>query len=160
MRGVSGALTVAGHDGISDARRVRSISAVARLQHLVVPEESLTLEDCITERTLMDAAKPRERYARYLHAASLLGLDSGLDVLYGDLSPVDQTRAAIALACIRPADVLVVDDLDQGATLSEQRALWAGLLALSTDTCTLIATTAEHAAIPASAHLVDLNPEN
>ena len=83
-----------------------------------------------------------------------------MDVLYGDLSPADQTRAAIALARIRPADVLVVDDLDLGATLSEQHELWAGLLALSGDGCTVIASTTERAAIPASALIVDLNPEN
>ena len=160
MRGVSGALTVAGEDGIASPGRARARSAEARLQRLVVPEESLTLEDCITERTLMDAAKPRERHARYLRAAGLLGLDSRLDVLYGDLSPADQTRAAIALARIRPADVLVVDDLDLGATLSEQHELWAGLLALSGDGCTVIASTTERAAIPASALIVDLNPEN
>ena len=160
MRGVSGTLTVAGEDGIASPGRARARSAVARLQRLVVPEESLTLEDCITERTLMDAAKPRERHARYLRAAGLLSLDSRLDVLYGDLSPADQTRAAIALARIRPADVLVVDDLDLGATLSEQHELWAGLLALSGDGCTVIASTTERAAIPASALIVDLNPEN
>ena len=56
--------------------------------------------------------------------------------------------------------MLVVDDLDLGATLSEQHELWAGLLALSGDGCTVIASTTERAAIPASALIVDLNPEN
>ena len=63
-------------------------------------------------------------------------------------------------AGMSPADVLVVDDLDLGATLSEQHELWAGLLALSGDGCTVIASTTERAAIPASALIVDLNPEN
>ncbi|MFT3876265.1 MAG: ATP-binding cassette domain-containing protein [Propioniciclava sp.] len=158
LRGLSGELTVAGRDGIKHPAQVRAVTSVARIAGLIEPEGSLTIEECITERTLADAAPARSRHAHFLHAARLLGLDVAREELMRTLTPADQTRAAVALACIRPASVVVLDDLDHHATLAEQRDLWAGLSALAADGCTVVAATSERDAIPASALVIDLDP--
>ncbi len=157
LRHVSGMLLVEGHDGIHHPGQVRRLTAVARLDTLIAPESSLSLEDCLTERTLLDAGSPRARLANYLHAAHLVGLDAPLDTLYGKLAPADQTRAALALACVRPSALVVIDDLDRGATLDEQKALWAGVQALAADGTTVVASTTERLALPVGCTLIDLD---
>ncbi|QIK71563.1 ATP-binding cassette domain-containing protein [Propioniciclava coleopterorum] len=159
MRPVTGALLVGGRDGIRHPGRVRTSTAIARLADLITPEASLTLDDCLTERTLFDAADPRAREANYLHAARLLGLDAPRGTLYKDLAPVDQTRAALALACVRPSTVIVLDDLDYDVTLDEQRALWDGVAALAADGQPVIAATTERSAVHPDAVVIDLEPE-
>lgn len=159
MRHTSGALCVVGQDAIHHPSRVRRVTSVARIADVIVPEPSLTLEDCITERTLMDAASPRARMAHYLHAARLLGLEAPRTRLYGDLPPLDQTRASLALACIRPAALIVLDDLDHHVSLDEQAALWAGVRALADDGPAVIASTGERRAIPGDALVIDLDSQ-
>ncbi|MBK7822261.1 MAG: ATP-binding cassette domain-containing protein [Tessaracoccus sp.] len=160
MRGIAGELIVDGIDAVAHPGRVRKVTSVARIADLVAAEPKLSLEDCITERTLADGASARERHANYLHAALLLGLDEPRDTLFGQLSPADQTRAAIALAAIRPARLVVVDDIDRETTLTDQAALWAGLLALADDGVTVVASTSERAAVPPEALTVEMDPRH
>lgn len=160
MRGVVGKLTVDGEDGIAHPGRVRKITSVARISDIVVLEQSLSVEDSITERTLADAAVPRARFANYLHTADLLGLDVPRSTLVGALTPADQTRLAVALATIRPARLIVLDDLDHGANLIEQEALWAGLTALAATGVTIIAATSELATIPPAVLTFEMDPRH
>ena len=160
MRGVSGELVVAGQDGVAHPRRVAKISAVARIADLVELEPALSIEDCITERGLAEAAPARSRLAEFLHASGLLGLEAPLGVSVGTLKPVDQTRLAIALACIRPADLLVLDDLDHGANLGEQEALWQGLLDLAETGVTIVASTSERESIPPTVNTFEMEPRH
>ena len=157
MRGVTGELSVDGFDALRHPGRVRKITAVARIDDLVEPEDSLSLEDCITERTLADAAPARSRMANYLHTSNLLGLDVPLTTLYGDLSPADQVKAAISLATIRPAPLIVLDDIDRETTTLEQGDLWEGLLRLADEGVSIIASTSERTAIPLSVLSIEMD---
>ena len=159
MRPVTGDLRVGGVDARRHPGQVRTLTSIARIVGLIEPESSLTLEDCLTERTLFDGAHPRSRTALYLHAARLLGLEAPLTTLFGALPPLDQTRAALALACVRPATVVALDDLDDDTTLEDQRALWAGIAALTADGQPVIASTTERTVIPDDAIIIDLEPE-
>lgn len=159
MRPVVGSLSIGGLEAMKHPGKARAATAIARIADLVEPEGSLSLDDCLTERTLFDAANPRTREANYLHAARLLGLDAHRGTLFGDLSPLDQTRAALALACVRPSTVIVLDDLDYDVTLAEQRALWDGVAALAADGQPVIAATTERAAVHPDAVVIDLEPE-
>lgn len=158
MRGVDGQLTVDGVDALRHPGRVRKNTSVARIDDLVEPEESLSLDDCITERTLADAAPARSRLANYLHTAQLLGLTAPLTRSYGDLSPADQVRATVALATIRPAPLIVLDDIDRETTSLEQRDLWEGLLRLAAEGVTVIASTSERTAVPAAVITIEMDP--
>lgn len=158
MRGVTGTLTVDGHDAARHPRRVRRETSVARIDDLIVAEPSLSLNDCITERTLADAAPARSRMANYLHTAHLLGLTSPLGTLYGDLPPADQVRASVALATIRPAPLVVLDDIDRETTALEQEDLWAGLARLAAEGVTVIATTSELTTLPQGILTIEMEP--
>lgn len=159
LRPVVGELSVGGLDAMKHPGKVRAATAIARLGDLIHPEKSLTLDDCLTERTLFDAADPKTREANYLHAARLLGLDAHRGTLFGDLTPLDRTRAALALACVRPSTVIVLDDLDDNVTVEEQRALWDGVAALAADGQPVIAATTEPSAVHPDAVVIDLEPE-
>ena len=158
MQGVTGSLVVDGHDARRHPRRVRRATSVARIDTLIEPEASLSLEDCITERTLADAAPARARMANYLHTAGLLGLTAPLSTLYGRLTPADQVRAAVALATIRPATLVVVDDVDRETTAREQADLWTALGRLADHGVTVIATTSELAALPGDLLRIEMEP--
>lgn len=158
MRHLSGVLLVQGHDGLTHPARVRGVTSVARVADLIVPEGRLRVGECLTERLLMDAAGAQGR-ERYRYAARLMDLHCSDDTLYRDLSPADRTKVAVALAYVRPAAVLVIDDLDGGATLDEQRTLWSGLRRLSAGGMVVIASVGERAAIPADAVVIDLDAQ-
>lgn len=149
MHGTRGELRVAGIDGRTHSRRIRKITSVARIDQVIVPEWTLSLDDCITERGLADACPPGSRLPNFLHTAGLMGLDVRRNQMFRQLTPADQTRAAVALATIQPPKVVVLDDLDRGANLRDQEQLWAGLQALAAEGVTVIATTTEPAAVPA-----------
>ena len=123
-------------------------------------DQASDMLDCITERTLADAAPARARHANYVHVALLLGLDAPRDTLFGQLSPADQTRAAVALASIRPSRLIVVDDLDRETTLADQAALWAGLLDLAAEGVTVVASTSERAAVPPEVLTREMDPRH
>lgn len=156
MRGVRGELRVDGVDGIAHPGRIRRLTSVARIDELIVPEGSLSIEDCITERGLADACPARARLANYLHTAGVLGLEAKLTTLYRQLTPADQTRAAIAFATIQPPKIVVLDDFDHGATLADQEQLWNGLLALAAEGITVIAATTERTTIPPEAMTIEM----
>lgn len=158
MRGVTGTLVVDGHDARRHPRRARRATSVARIDSLIEPEPALSLEDCITERTLADAAPARARLANYLHTAELLGITAPLSTLYGRLTPADQVRAAVALATIRPATLVVLDDVDRETTAREQADLWTGLGRLADHGVTVIATTSELAALPGDLLRIEMEP--
>ncbi|MFT3888258.1 MAG: ATP-binding cassette domain-containing protein [Arachnia sp.] len=160
MRGIEGELQVDGIDAIASPGHVRKITSVARISDLVVAEPKLSLEDCITERTLADAAPARQRHATYLRAALLMGLDEPRSTLFGQLSPADQTRAAVALACIRPAPLIVLDDIDRETTLADQADLWADLLRLAADGHTIVAATSERTAVPQDVLTIEMDPRH
>lgn len=156
MRGVTGELVIDGHDALRHPRRVQKLTSVARLDELITPEGSLSLEDCITERTLADAAPARSRLANYLHVAQLMGLKAPRGTLYGRLSPADQARAALALASIRPASMIVFDDVDRETTLAEQELLWQGLQGIAAEGVTVVASTSERAAVPPGVTTIEM----
>lgn len=158
LRGVVGDLVVDGQDAARHGRRIRHSTSVARIGDLIEPERSLSLDDCITERTLADAAPARSRLANYLHTAVLLGLDAPLATHYGDLSPADRVRACVALATILPASLIVVDDIDRSTTIAEQRELWDGLLMLAGEGITVVASTSERSALPPAVRTIEMDP--
>lgn len=159
MRGTQGELHIAGIDGIARPGKIRKLSSVARISNLIVPEGTLSIEDCITERGLADACPAKSRLANYLHTAGVMGLQTPLGALYESLTPADQTRAAVALATISPPTVLVLDDLDDGATLSDQEQLWAGLKGLAAEGITVVAATSERTTIPHDVQIIEMEAQ-
>ncbi|MGK5556867.1 hypothetical protein ACSNOI_35190, partial [Actinomadura kijaniata] len=76
--------------------------------------------DHVRERALA-AGSPA---AAFGEAAATVGLDVPGATVVAELPPADATRLALALALLEEPEALVLDDLDDGADLAAQRALW------------------------------------
>lgn len=118
MRGVTGSLHVDGIDALDQPRAVRRRSSVARADGLVDLEDSLTVQDCLQERALADGVPSRRAIDRFHEIEELLGVDVDVDLDLGMLSsglPAEQrTLLSLTLALLRPAPLVVLDDLDRG----------------------------------------------
>lgn len=164
MHGTRGRLVVAGVDGIAGHQKeLRRIATVARIGGYVDIESTLSVEDCLTERTLLDGAKPSERHARFLTAAGVLGLapDARLpfrwDTLVDELTPLQRTQLCVALTRVRPARLVVIDDVEAELSLEDQRTLWEGFARLSAEGTVVVAGTREPAACGPDVTVVDLD---
>jgi ABC-2 type transport system ATP-binding protein len=143
MRPTDGHLTVLGHPLPYEARAVRRLAAVARAGRAVGLEPWLTVWETVRERALLDvvsAARAQERFAR---ACELLGLDLHPHGLVEDLSGVEQTLLATAVAVVGSPQLLVLDDVDAGLHSHEETRVWRGLRALAADGVTVAATTTD-----------------
>ena len=156
MRGLTGTLRVAGFDSASQSKQIRTNVAVARIARLVDLEGQLTVGDCITERALTDAVKPDRATGVFTHAERILdhAFDRGL--LVDELPALDRTLLSVALATLRPAHVIVLDDADRGLTSDELVTLLDALARLAETGVTVIASVLDASHAPATATVVPL----
>lgn len=141
MAGLEGTLVV-DHQHLDRSRTVRSIASVARITGLVEIEEQLTVPECITERCLMDGVPTAQGADRMALLAGRLGLHL-TDDLVVDLPALDRTLLAVGLACIRPPELVVLDDLDLGLRREEQLHVLRRLERLAEDGVTVVASCLE-----------------
>ena len=156
MRGLTGSLRVAGFDGLTETRQIRATTSIARIAHLVDLEGQLTVGDSVTERALTDAVPAPRATAVLEHAETILGAEFERGLLVDDLSAVDRTLLAVALATLRPAHILLLDDADLQLSLVDQRRVMAALLRLTDTGITVVASTLGTDAVPAEATVVPL----
>jgi ABC-2 type transport system ATP-binding protein len=157
MRRLSGSLRIAGFDGLTQTREIRSTTSIARVAQLVDLEGQLTVADSITERALTDGLPERRPLAVFEHAEAILDRAFQRDRLVDELSALDRTLLAVALAGLRPAHVLVLDDADRQLELNDQRQVMSALLRLTATGVTVVASTLGTDAAPPSAVVVPLS---
>lgn len=158
MRGVTGTLRVAGFDAANQGKQIRDTTSIARISHLIDLEPQLTVADSITERALSDALPSARGVAAFHHAETILDRTFDRDLLVDDLSALDRTLLAVAVASMRPAHVLLLDDADSRLDLSDQRLLMAALLRVTDTGVTVVASALETAAVPPSAVVYAMPP--
>lgn len=156
MRGLTGSLRVAGFDGLTQARQIRATASVARVAHLVDLEGQLTVADSITERALTDGLPGRRSEGVFQHAETILDRTFDRAALVDGLSALDRTLLAVALAGMRPAHLLLLDDADLQLDLADSRQVMAALLRLTDTGVTVVATTLGTDAVPPAATTVPL----
>ena len=96
---------MAGYDAATQTAPLRDRSSLARISDLVDLEPRLTVAESITERALIDAM-PLQRAGERFEAscAALGGIEVPRKTLVGELTSLDQTLLAVALApCGRPS---------------------------------------------------------
>ncbi|MDN5805301.1 MAG: hypothetical protein L0H26_12070, partial [Microlunatus sp.] len=140
MAGATGELVVGGHSVAAEPRVVRARTSVARIADVVVPEPNLTIAESIVERGLLDNIDGDTVRRRFDAAAGILGLDADHAVLVEELSAIEQTALALALAFIGPADVVVLDDADRGVDLAGLQEICGRLVELAADGTAIVAT--------------------
>lgn len=130
MRGWTGSVQVAGYDAATQTRLLRDRSSVARISDLVDLEPRLTIAESITERALIDGMQIARAGSRFDASCERLGVVFDRAKLVGELSALDQTRLAVALATMRPAEVVFLDEARRGLDAEQFTSLLAGLVRL------------------------------
>lgn len=130
MRGWTGSVVVAGYDAATQTAALRDRTSLARVSDLVDLEPRLTVAESITERALIDGMALARAGSRFEASCAALGVDVPRRALVGELSALDQTRLAVALATMRPAEVVFLDEATRGLDAEQVAALMGGLAQL------------------------------
>lgn len=122
---------MAGYDAATQTAPLRDRSSLARISDLVDLEPRLTVAESITERALIDAM-PLQRAGERFEAscAALGGIEVPRKTLVGELTSLDQTLLAVALATLRPAELVFLDEAQRGLDGEQLAQLMAGLVGL------------------------------
>lgn len=160
LRGGSGALIAEGRPVRTRAtwHRLRLRSSLARLGTIVGPEPRLTVEESLAERALLDAVPPVAARRAFAAAEDQLGVHLDRWVLVERLRAYDRTALAVALARVRPAELVLLDDADVGLDRLDQHRLMAALVDVARSGPAVLISTVETAEVPADADLVTLAP--
>ena len=140
MRGWTGRCRVAGYDAATQTASLRDRTSLARISDLVDLEPRLTVAESITERALIDAM-PLQRAGERFEAscAALGGIGFPRKTLVGELSSLDQTLLAVALATLRPAELVFLDEAQRGLDGEQLEQLMTGLVGLvASGTCVVV----------------------
>lgn len=118
-----------GRSGAAAARAVRRRTAVAQVGPPIELEGQQRVREATAERRRWDRLHRREDAALlgYDQSAELVGLAVAPDERVEELSAVDRTLLAVALALTAPHEVLVVDDVDRGLSEAEHRRVGEAL---------------------------------
>lgn len=120
MRPSAGSLEVCGLALPAEARRVRRRTAVARVGGAAEADEELRVGDHVRERALAAGVAPGE------FGWACERLEAGFDDkdVVGGLPAEQVTLLLLALALMTAPQVVLLDDLDQGAGTAGQRRMW------------------------------------
>ncbi len=159
MRGTTGLLVHSRHVRTRrDLRALQQATSVARAGTFVAPEPRLTVGQSVAERALLDGVRTALAASAFAAAEELLEVRLDRHVAVERLTAYEQAALAVALALVRPADLVVLDDVDADLSLDDQRRLLDGLARVAADGPAVLASTTESAPVPADALLVTLAP--
>ena len=149
MRGWTGRCRVAGYDAATQTATLRDRSSLARISDLVDLEPRLTVAESITERALIDAMPLQRAGERFDASCAALG-DPGFPrkTLVGELSSLDQTLLAVALATLRPAELVFLDQAERGLDGQQLEQLMTGLVGLVASGTCVVVSVLDVAALP------------
>lgn len=128
---LAGDLTINGIDAIHDPYRAIEHTTVARLGNYVAPEDRLTLDESISERAYLDGLSISEAHRRARQIEDYLGFRMDRAVEIEQFDPVSRVLISVGLAMLRPASVIVVDDVDMVVPHSRQRQMFEALAKLA-----------------------------
>lgn len=148
MRGWTGWVRVAGYDPVTRTQLLRDRTSLALIDDLVQLEPRLTVAESITERSLIDAVPLAKAGTRFEAACAALEVEFPRTVEVGRLSALDQTRLAVALATMRPAEIVFLDSAHRGLDEEEGSALMTGLEALVAAGTLVVLTALESSKLP------------
>lgn len=156
MRDLTGSVRLAPDTRRTRPRDLRAQTAVARLATLVEPEGQLTVAESMTERALIEGVQVADAEAATAEAEALFEVSFDRGLLVDQLPAYQQALLCVALAMVRPAALIVLDDADRALDLLDQRRLMAALVRLGRSGRAVLASTTERAAVPDEAQLIDL----
>jgi ABC-type cobalamin/Fe3+-siderophores transport system ATPase subunit len=157
MRGLTGTIRL--NSRPAQPRALRAVTSVARLASLVQPEAQLSVGESIVERALVDGVQSADADRAMATAEDVLQVTFDRSRLVDQLDAYDRALLCVALATIRPTELVVLDDADRGLGLDDQRRLLVALARLAAAGPAVLTSTTEPAAVPACAAVVRLGPQ-
>lgn len=158
MRGLTGSVRLGRHTRTTRPRQLREITAIARIATLVEPEGQLTVGESMLERALIDGVQAADADLAFAEAEEVTGVTFDRDGLVDQLPAYERSLLCVALAMVKPSELIVFDDADRSLDLAAQRRLMAALTLLCRPGRTILTSTTEVAAVPADAHVIHLDP--
>ena len=161
---VSGRMAgLTGTVGLGDRTRtrpaeLRRCTSLARLATLVGPEDRLTVAESLTERALIDGVRVADAEKAVALAEQAFALAFPRERLVEELGAYERALLCVALAVVRPAELVLLDDADRGLDVADQVRLYAALERLCATGPTVLVTTTELAAVPAGVAVIPLPP--
>ncbi|QMU76724.1 ATP-binding cassette domain-containing protein [Streptacidiphilus sp. PB12-B1b] len=136
MRLNAGTVRIGPYTVPSQARKAAALVTVARAEPAVALEERLRVGELMSERCWTSRAVTRQGIR---DAASAVGLELDERLLVEELTALDQTRLALALALAGRPAALVIDDVDAGCTDEQRRQAWQAVALAHEQGCTVLA---------------------
>lgn len=142
-----------------NAREHRRATSIARISTLVDLDSQLTVGESVTERCLADQLATTTGQSRFTELVDLVGTDVTSSALVGNLPALDRAIVTAILAMLRPARLVVLDDVDAGLDTDGQAELLTTLahLATSEDT-TVVASTCDLRGVATDTLTITLDP--
>jgi ABC-2 type transport system ATP-binding protein len=161
MRGTTGTLRHHGRDVRTrrDLTALRAAASVARIADVIVPEPRLRVREAVAERALLDGVRLAAAEPAFAAAEDLLDVRLDRDALVEQLPAYEAAALAVGLALVRPAEVVLLDDLDADLDLTDQRRLVDALVRLAASGPAVVATTTEARAAHPDAVLQPAAPQ-
>lgn len=135
----AGSVSVGDYRLPGDARAVRRTVSVARARPPIDLDENLRVSELIAERRAI--AGPAVTPESVDIALSTVDLEVASSALVGDLIPAHRTLLALALALSERRGVVVIDDIDEGASRDDLARIYSALRAAASAGPTIVATT-------------------
>ncbi|WP_082034591.1 ATP-binding cassette domain-containing protein [Nigerium massiliense] len=155
FKSATGELIINGIDASAEPYAVIQQTSVARLGDYVQPEDRLTLDESIIERCFIDGYPRAQGEERVRRMEEALGYRVNRAIELEQLQPVERAVISVALAMIRPAAVVIIDDADTMVPHSQQHRLFELLAELARlDDAVVIASVVDNdETLPSSVHL-------
>ncbi|WP_313022358.1 ATP-binding cassette domain-containing protein [Mobilicoccus sp.] len=112
FRAATGSLELCGIDAAANPYDALMHTSIARLGDYVGPEDRLTLRESILDRAYIDGISPDTALKRADLMAEALGVRVDVKAQLEKMDSLDRAVVAVALAMVRPASVIALDDAD------------------------------------------------
>lgn len=153
-----GQLTIVGIDALEHPYKAMQHTALARIGNYIALEDRLTVEDAILERAYLDGISVKKAQERVLDMEEYMGyrLDRGVEI--EQLPPIVRAIFSIGLMALRPADVIIYDDVDIFVRQEEKKYLYELIKKwCAFDNCVVIASAVEVGHVPEGTVVVNLD---
>lgn len=156
LQGAGGELTLGDMDGIRHPHRLRRATTVARITDYVELEPLLTIRECIDEHCLAEGISRRTGRKRFARLEAAVGFHPDHGDQVSSLPVEDRTILTCMLACLRPADVIVYDDIDSSLTRPQLEHVYRVLETLGRLGHRFVVSALTSAPVPRGAVVVEL----
>ncbi|HIT76387.1 MAG TPA: ATP-binding cassette domain-containing protein [Candidatus Avipropionibacterium avicola] len=137
----------------------RRATSIARIGDLVDLDDQLTVGESLTERCLGDQVATAAGQSRFTELSAAAGISLDPSTRIGSLPALERTVLTVILAMVRPARLVVLDDVDANLDTDAQAELLTIVDRLAVhQTTTVVASTCDLRGVPTDTVTITLDP--